>query len=241
MRISIDEPEIRPVEKTEESEEREAVKKTFKGEKKKLSRMTFSEQIRYIWSYYKAPIIGGLVGILLVGYIISFVSTRKTAMLMGVVINDTGLKVQEFAQELGAYLGLGEKQEVNLLESVFLSSTATGNTLSHNMSGTSQILSLVAARELDFALCDEDGFSYMKTNELCKNVTGYMAEEVKAVFSDRLVIPDGWEYPAAIDLTGTVFASELGLHQEKTYLVLVGLSGHDEQLSAFLQYLAEKK
>lgn len=241
MRISIDEPEIKPVEKNEESEEREAVKKTFKGEKKKLSRMTFSEKIKYVWSYYKVPILGTLVGILLVGYIISFVSTRKTTMLMGVVINDTGLNVQEFTQELEIYLGLGEKQEVNLQESVFLSSTAAANPLSHNMSGTNQILSLVAARELDFALCDEDGLSYMTANELCRDVSGYMTEDVNAVFADRLVVPDGWEYPAAIDLTGTIFASKLGLHQEKTYLVLAALSGHDEQISAFLQYLAEKK
>lgn len=62
MRISLDEPEIRPVEKTEESEEREAVKKTFRGEKKKLSKMTFSEKLKYIWAYYKTPIIGVLIG-----------------------------------------------------------------------------------------------------------------------------------------------------------------------------------
>lgn len=241
MRISIDEPEIRPVERTEESEEREAVKKTFKGEKKKLSKMTFSEKIKYIWSYYKTPIIGGLVGILLVGYIISFVSTRKTTMLMGVAVNDTGLKVQEFTQELGEYLGLGEKQQVDFQEAVFLSSTATSNTLSHNMSGTSQILSLVAARELDFVLCDEDGFSYMEMNELCRDVSGYLTEAAREAFSECLVVPDGWAYPAAIDLTGTAFAAELGLHQKKTYLVLTALSGHDEQLSGFLDYLAEKK
>lgn len=241
MRISLDEPEIRPVEKTEESEEREAVKKTFRGEKKKLSKMTFSEKLKYIWAYYKTPIIGVLIGILLVGYIISFVSTRKTTMLMGVVINDTGVNVQAFNQELGAYLGLSEKQEVNLQEAVYLSSAAASNTLSRNMSGSSQILSLVAARELDFALCDEEGLSYMEANELCRDVSGYLSETAGTAFSERLVTLDGWEYPVAIDLTDTAFASELGLHQGKTYLVLTALSGHDEQLISFLDYLAEKK
>lgn len=241
MRISIDEPEVKPVERTEESAEREAVKKTFAGEKKKLSKMRFSEKIKYIWSYYKAPIIGGLVAVLLVGYIISFVTTRKTTMLMGVVINDTNLNVQEFTQELGEYLGLGEKQEVCLQESVYLSGAAAADPMSRNMSGTNQILSLVMAKELDYVLCDDDGFAYMEKNELFADITGYMTDEVSEAFSERMVTLEDWEYPVAIDLTGTAFASELGLHHENTYLVLTALSGHDEQISGFLTYLAEKK
>ncbi len=237
MRISIDEPEIKPVEKTEDSIEREAVKKTLKGEKKKLSQMKFSEKISYIWSYYKAPIIGTVVGVLLVGYIIYFAATRKDVMLMGIVTNDTGLKVHEFTQSLGAYLELTEKQEVSLQEGMFLNGAVAAE--NHDMSTAGTIMGMIAARELDFAICDEAGFSYVIRNELCKNVEDFLTEDTREVFSDRLVTAEGWEYPVAIDLTGTPFAQELELHQEESYLVLIALSGHDEQLMGFLEYLAE--
>ena len=34
--------------------EQEAVRKTLAGEKNKLSKMTFSEKVDYIWTYYKS-------------------------------------------------------------------------------------------------------------------------------------------------------------------------------------------
>jgi hypothetical protein len=239
MRISLDEPEIQPVEKTEDSVEREAVKKTFKGEKKKLSQMTFPEKIKYIWSYYKAPIIIICVAALLVGYMSYVVCTRKTTMLMGVVVNDSMVQTKDVSETLADVLGLTARQQVELVDGIQLNSITTGTNYSHNMTGSAQILAYVAARELDFALCDADGLSFMENNELCMDVSAYVPEDYADAFAGRLVIQEGAQTPVAIDLTGTAFAEELGLHQEETYLVVTALSGHDEQLAGFMQYLAE--
>ena len=221
MRISIDEPEIQKVEKTEESIEREAVKKTFKGEMKKLSNMSFSEKLKYIWSYYWIPIVAGIVAVVLVCYVISFMSSRKEVMLMGVVVNDTQTKVQEISQDIGAYLGLSSKQQVDLVDGVFTSSTSYGTQYSHNMSGSTQLLTYVMARELDFVLCDQEGLEFLQKNELCRDVREYINDDQKDKLSERMFIPEGGSKCEAIDLTGTTLVEELGLHQEKTYLVLV--------------------
>lgn len=235
MRISIDEPE-KPVERTEESIEREAVKKTLKGEKKKLSQMSFKEKVKYIRSYYWVPIVGVCVGILLVGYIIYFTATRKAVMLTGIVLNDTGLNVEEVTLELEEYLGLTEKQEIDLLQEVYLN--ATGSNV--NMSGTNQVLSLVMAKELDFVICDEEGFEYMMSNELSLDPHDYMATaEVEEYFSDRYVEYEDWEYPVALDISGTAFAERLGLNYDEAYLVITSLSGNDENVTGLLSYMVD--
>ncbi len=233
MRISIDGPE-KPIERTEDSIEREAVKKTFKGEKKKLSQMKFTEKIKYIWSYYKYQIIGIAVGILLVGYIIYFTTTRKTPVLTGIILNDSALNTEQVAADLGEYLELTEKQEVDLLDEVYLSATGSAT----NMSGTNQVLSLVLAKELDFVICDEDGLDYMLENELCWDPRDYMTDEADEVFADRYVTEDDWEYPVAIDISGMQITEDLGCTYDEVYLVITSLSGHDDLVTGFLSYIA---
>ena len=242
MRISIDEPEIKKEELTEDAVERESVKKTFKGEMKKLSRMSFKEKLRYIWSYYWIPIVGTLVFVVLVAYIISFVSTRKTTVLMGVVVNDTQTNVEEVSHSIEEYLGVGEKEKVDLLDGVYTNSTSYGTQYSHNMSGSTQLLSYLMAKELDFVICDDTGLEYLLTNVLCREVTDYCdadSEEIK----ERLVESED-EYGklyAAISLKDTQFLKELKLHKEDYYLVIVDVAGHKDKIESFIKYIFERE
>ena len=103
MKISLDEKKPEPV---VYDAEREAIKKSFKGEKKKLSKMRLSEKLKYIWSYYRIPIIGGIFAIVALSYLIFVFATKKETVFMGVVVNDPTVRAHEYSVFLDDYLSL---------------------------------------------------------------------------------------------------------------------------------------
>ena len=69
--------------------EQEAVRKTLAGEKNKLSKMTFSEKVDYIWTYYKLHMLAVALVLIVVGWGVHHAMTYVQYQFYGMVINST--------------------------------------------------------------------------------------------------------------------------------------------------------
>lgn len=244
MRISLDEPE-KPIEKTADSAEREAIKKTWQGEKKKLSEMKGSDKVKYIWSYYRVQIILFIVAVLGLSYLTYSLITRKDATIMGIVINDSSINSEAYCNKLGEYLGLDNKHKTELLTDINLlynSGSGNANGMNNgNYAGTTQILCYVTAGELDYTFTDINGLKYMDQQELALKLDEFLPDYIYAAFKDRMyTVKDGsLEGPRAIDMTGTRLAKCLDLKASPVYLCFQNRSNHKAEMDAFLKFLYE--
>lgn len=240
MKITMDEPE-KVVEKAERIEEREAIKKSFAGERKKLSSMKFKEKVDYIWSYYKAPIIGVILVGTLLGYFTYSLVTRKETTLTGLFVNVSSNNAEGFSVGLGEYMGLDDKHQVSVIDAVNLNSGSAYST--KNYSGAAQVLTVVASKELDFAMADKKGLEYLYENEILKDLSQLMPADIYAGFTDRLYTVN--DKVIAIDLSGSKFQEAMNfsdlieLKEKSLYFCVQNLSGHEEELQLLFKYLYE--
>ncbi|MCR5743483.1 MAG: hypothetical protein K6F92_07185 [Lachnospiraceae bacterium] len=242
MKLYMDDPQVETVAKTEEGAEREAIKKTFDGEKKKLSAMTWEERFSYIWSYYKVPILLGTFIIIVLIYLINVFATRKDTMLMGVIIGDGATNKAAVEVELARYLGLDQKQQVDIQQGIYLTHGYSTGVNTGNMGGASQIMAYIATRELDFYIASEDGLNYMISNKISKDLQTYLPADIYEELSDRIVTDEEGR-ATAIDITGTPLYEKLGLHSntmEKAYVGFCTLSGHEEQVQGLIRWIYEQ-
>lgn len=238
MKISLDEKKPEPV---VYDAEREAIKKSFKGEKKKLSKMRLSEKLKYIWSYYRIPIIGGIFAIVALSYLIFVFATKKETVFMGVVVNDPTVRAHEYSVFLDEYLSLDGKQQTELITDVSLSAVSSPYMSSRSMSGTSQIMVYILGKELDYVITDKTGLEYLCSEDVSKHLDAFLPDYIYEAFSARIVKKDvkGETVPVAIDLTGTRFAKYLSLSNSPAYICFQNLSGHDANMHSFLKLLYE--
>ena len=236
MKISLDEKKPEPV---VYDAEREAIKKSFKGEKKKLSKMRLSEKLKYIWSYYRIPIIGGIFALAALSYLIFVFATKKETVFMGVVVNDPTVRAHEYSVFLDDYLSLDGKQQTELITDVSLSAVSSPYMSSRSMSGTSQIMVYILGKELDYVITDKTGLEYLCSEDVSKHLDKFLPGYIYDAFSEKIVSMDvkGNNVPVAIDITGTRFAESLGINYSPAYICFQDLSGHDDNMQRFLELL----
>ncbi len=133
--------------------EQEDVKKTFAGEKNKLSKMTFGEKVDYIFTYYKLHILAVLLVIGAITWGIHHAATYVQYRFYGMVIN-SGEFNESREQEIHDYLGMGKHDGFSLTGDLFtdeMSSGGYGNRLTI----------FVMAGQMDFAFTDQTGVDFL--------------------------------------------------------------------------------
>lgn len=238
MKITLDDDKIQE-ERAVYDAEREAIKKTFKGEKKKLSKMRLSEKLKYIRSYYKIPVIAAVIGIIAAAYLLSVIINRKETVLMGVVINDPAVRAHEYQAFLDRQLDLPAKQQTELVTDVSLSNVTTPYMSGKSMSGSSQIMVYILGHELDYVITDKTGLEYLCAEDVSRHLDEFLPEYIYDAFGEKIISMDvkGSMIPVAIDITKSRFAESLGLSYSPAYICFQDLSGHDDNMQRFLELL----
>ncbi|GEM_PF-2214480 len=230
MKIYLEPPEEKPIERTEDMIEREAVRKTLKGERKKLASMTGPERRAYIYTYYRLHIICAAAAVILIGYVIYIFATRQETVLMGVVIGDGLTDSTSVAQTIGSAIGTGPREKVDIQDGIYLKPGYSTGVNTGNMSGATQILMYISTKELDFYVCTEEGLEYMEQNKVSKDLREYLPADLVTALSDSFT-QDGH----AVDISP--WREKLGLHPDTMYLGICALSGNDENVIKFVRWL----
>lgn len=210
-------------------------------ELEKLKQMSFRDKVWYIWEYYKFHIFG-ILGILLVLYVVGTSIYRSTfdTVFSCVYINNRSeqeLNTDIVTKDFREHLGLSDKQLIST-ESMYISYGNDATEFSY--ASMAKISALVASKELDVMICDQENFEHYASLDGFNNLETTLPEDVLAMVQDRIVYGDtgnGTSIPCGIDLTGTAFAEQSNLAMEPAILGIVGNSTHIDYVSEFLRYI----
>lgn len=233
--------------RSEEAVVRETVKKTWKGEMEKLSKMTLNQKAEYIFAYYKVQIALILAAIFAVVYVIVRIVTYKDPVFYIVVANSPVFN-QERLVDVTEYLGVPTKDE----EVVYLGDVSSKPMATTGMAMVKLDLHM-AARELDVCFADEDATMRLAASEALRPVEDMLPSMLYELWKDRIVDFEVYdaqnsEYlvnevytmePVAIDISGTKVHEYFGLDENTIYFCPVNISGHDENYEKFLEMVYE--
>jgi len=126
------------------------LREKLRAEKEKLREMTFKKKLEYIWDYYKYPIIGFCVGLILLG---SFINTRYINPPPGSALFiawSAGFATDEQIDKLKTVL---DEQIVaeNINKEVFISMFFDSE---FNPAGVQRLMAMLAAGEIDLFIVD---------------------------------------------------------------------------------------
>lgn len=211
------------------------------SEREKLKHMSRSDQIWYIWAYYKFHILGVVILLFLL-YIAGssiYRSTFQTA-LHCIYVNSRSEDDVNFApleEDFSAWLGLGKK-EVITTESVFISYGSDATDFSY--ANMAKITALVTTHDLDVLICDQESLDHYAELSGFMDLEQGLSKDVLDLVRERLYLcpgPDGISRAYAIDLTGTDFVSQSRLAQEPPLLGLIISSERVENAEALIRYI----
>lgn len=210
------------------------------SEKEKLKTMSGKDKVWYIWEYYKFPIFGVILGIILIWTIASSVyrSSFET-VLHCMYLNNRGeeLNTAPLDEDFAAYLELGKKQMITT-ESTYI--TYGDNITEFTYASMAKISALIAAKDLDIMICDWENFEHYTSMDGGLDLEEVLSAELLARVSDRLVYApneDGQSHAYGIDLSGIEFTAQSNLTQDPPILLIVSNSTRTETVFAFLDYI----
>ena len=224
--------------------EQEQVTKTLKGEKKKLSQMTFGQKLEYIWEYYKFHII---VALLIVGAItwgVHHALTYVQYKFYGMIINSSQYN-EKIADEMHDVLKMAKHDGFNLSADFYTYDDV-------NMGGYGNKLDIyIMTGQLDFAFTDEVGVKYLVDMGVVRDLKTTAPDKLLDLWTSEgrlynvdVTDDDGitGNYDVAVDITGTGIQEYFGLDEKMKYLMIADLSGSEEYLQNFydLIYKIEK-
>lgn len=221
--------------------EQEAVKKSLKGERKKLSQMTFGQKVEYILEYYKIHII---IGILIIGAIIWGVHHAMTYVqykFYGMIINSSQYN-EQVADKMHDTLQMSKHDGFNLSGDFYTDDNV-------NMGGYGNKLDIyVMTGQLDFAFTDEAGVKYLVDMGVVRDLKTTVPDKLLAdwtsegrLYNVDVTDDDGvtGNYDVAVDISGTGIQEYFGLEDSIKYLMIADLSGSEEYLNNFYELLYE--
>ena len=208
-----------------EDAEQESVRKTFAGEKNKLSKMTFNEKVDYIFSYYKLHILAVLLAVTAVVWGIHHALTYVRYEFYGLVVNSSQVDSNR-QQDIHDYLKMDKHEGVSLSADVYTDERgdlAYGNRLDL----------LIATGQMDFAFTDEAGLEYLEeslfNNEEELEVSLELLKEYGTITGDR----------PAKDISGSPIQKYFGLEDDVHYLFFNPGELNQDKLKAFKKMLDE--
>ena len=221
--------------------EQEAVRKTFAGEKAKLSQMTFSEKLSYIFEYYRIHII---VAILILAAVIGIVHHFMTYVqykFYCMVINSSEYN-QSVESEIHDALGMAKHDGFSITSDLYTNETA-------NMGGYGNRLDIyVMAGQLDFAFTDEEGVDYLVKMGAVRDIKDSAPDELLRQWTDDNLLynmdvtdDEGKTFNAdvAVDISASPIHEYFGLSDNIKYLVIADLSGSEEYMNNFYKVLED--
>lgn len=219
----------------------EPVQKPPLSEKEKLKSMSWRDRFWYIWEYYKFHIIGAVVAVVLAVSIgTAFYHNSFDTVLHCIYLNsraETEVNPAPLEQDFAAYLELGKKELITT-EISFISFDE--NATDYSYASMAKITALVAAHDLDIIIGDQAAIDHYASLNGFANLSEDLSADVLALVKDRLYRApngDGAEYPCAIDLSNTSFATDSNLAQKPPLLAIISNSENKDTVEQLIRYL----
>ena len=165
-----------------------AVRDEIREQRKKLKGQGFKAHLEYFWEYYKIHTIVALVAIIFVVTLIRDISNNKPYAMYALFVNNQGAATQETLQTgFAEYAGIDTEAEAVLIDT---SSNYLSSSLDNTSVATSEkIMALLAAKELDAMVADEQVLYHYATQETFMDLREvFTEEELKALDEQGLIM-----------------------------------------------------
>ncbi len=207
---------------------------------KPLREMSGKERVKYIWDYYKFPILAVIAAIIGVALIIRHFVTYKDPVLEILMVNsmnsaeETDDLFYDFMSDYGHDPSSEEILINNNLDLVI------GDSSFFQQQGSLDMLMATHVYSIFFA--DRDVFDYYAENGSLRDLREFVSEEILAAYEGSLVYAvdteSGATYPCGIMLSATdnAFLSQSGLYDDCVFGILYSDSD-DKIIGQFAEYL----
>ena len=199
-----------------------------------------SEKVRFILDYYKWHILAGVV---VLGVIISMINHyafhNQATQLYGLGVNLSAESdvCEAFKAEYEEYAGIDKRHYTNVFEYNLFMGANDPASASNDYATVMKLVTLIAAREVDYMFCDQIVFEEYARNGGFADLSELLPAELYQPLLDQGLITEGsyveeesgvtHTYPMAIDITDLAFTKSHGFtpaHGDKLYMVIVSNS-----------------
>ena len=209
-------------------------KEKMELEREKLSEMTITEKLGYIWTYYK-PLIFGIIGVIALIFIIrNQIENSKyyDILSIGVANSSNFDSVEPVQEELKQVLGNPEDkyQRVGIDTSYSFGYNIAEN---GDYNTIMKFAAVTAAQGMDIMICNEDAHKHFEGQEYFMDLTELFTEEECQKYN----ISKG---DTAIEITDSARYQEMSLTSyEPVYLAVLANAQNLDTTKAFINYLEE--
>ncbi|MDR0999709.1 MAG: hypothetical protein LBL96_02740 [Clostridiales bacterium] len=188
---------------------RDKIKDFWRIESAKMKDMSMKDKAGYIWEYYKFPIIGFIIGAIIIGSVVNGIlnppkdTFAQIVYYGGYFADDMLLKVETSIAD--AAMTDEEKLSDAVYSTVIYG--ATGDTQA-DMANSQKFMVMVAAAELDIIVFNKFELESLKNSEMLIDITTVMDEELQSRVGDLLI--DN----VALDISENLFFRSAGLNTE---------------------------
>lgn len=225
------------------------IKNYFKTEGEKLKKMTFSEKLSYIWSYYKVHIL------ITIGFIVLAVSLGKviyrnikydSVFHCAMVNNMLSIAQEEYIiEEFGNYLNIDKEHETITFDSGYMFMWENSSFSDTNYTSRMKVASALAAQVIDIFVADKTYMISAAPEGQLYDLKEVLPADIYAAIEDKLFYTageDGVERAYAIDLSSSPYTykndRENGiLYQEPPYYGIVINTEHLDSAIEFLKFI----
>lgn len=217
----------------------------FKELKATLAPMTYKEKLQHLWAYYKWLLVVFLCFVMLISVVLTSCNNRQINVIVGGVavnmdISDAG--EEYLTNGYKAYTGSESDKDRASLGYMTLDSVET-SVSSDNYVALQSVLALVAGKDLDYLITNEEAFLILLKQEIFADLRNVYTEEELETMGEAVVYyqeqGSSKKTPVAIDIRNTPFIQENTTADGMVYFIFIANSERTEQTKDLLEYLKD--
>ncbi len=221
--------------------------------RERFAGMSTKEKLEHIWLYYKAPILLAVIAILILGYTVSDVLSRKEPIVHVAFLNvsageDLESRLSEDFLTNGGYDT--KKSEVLFYRDLYLSDSPTAADHEYAYTSKLKVMATIHSKQLDLVLMNQEAYDLCSASGYLLDLTTLLPPDTPNLTSNQVVLSDNAvefnlgqaeEYlaetiivPNALELTQLPLFRQAGFSGN----VYLGIIANTPRLDACTDYIA---
>lgn len=214
-------------------------KEILTHKKEQWKQLNGRQKIRYIWDYYKFPIVVCLIFIYIIGYTLYGHFTRKDTILYTALVNVSA------GEQLTTQLSDGfmdftdtdtSRNDVQLYTGLYLTSNQDDPNHEYTYASRIKIIASIDGEQLDIVLMNKEAFDAFSQNEYLCNLEELLQDSNPDTFEELKPYLVTEEYPMGLDISQKGIFKKAGFN-EPVYLGVIKNSARMNQAVEYIEYL----
>ena len=164
------------------------VSEQIHSQSSKMKDKPFKEKLEYFWEYYKLPVIGIIVGAIIIFSIIKAIVTAKDYCFVAMLVNSANIDTAKMSESFAGYAGLDLDRY-----DCYINANEAENMMNSNAADygpATRFAALLAADDLDCVVYDSMVFNNKAVNDVFADLTKILSDEDIKKYEDNFYYID---------------------------------------------------